>query len=225
MSESLLTETANEVAAPAETSAAPKEVSTTTPSESTTSTEQVPTSSLLGDEEKSETPPGETPLIEEPKEGEEIEPEFDLETIEIEGVAIDKSVLKELKDATSALGIKFSKEQAEALVKIQANHVKKLNNELDEQVSKMKEQWKNDYVNDAIARNVNHKEELGLAKKAMKQFGSTELLSDLNDSGMGNNKNIIQFMAKVGKLVSEDSMDFGKAVVSNNLTRAERLFK
>lgn len=158
------------------------------------------------------------------KETETVE-DFDLETIAIEGVEIDKDVLRELKEATSTLGIKFSKEQAEALVKIQAKHVEKLNNDLNEQVKKIHAQWKEDYITDSVTRGVSHKEELGLAKKAMKQFGSAELFADLDSSGLGNNKNVIQFMAKVGKLVSEDKMDFGKTTIDSNMSRADRLFK
>lgn len=163
---------------------------------------------------------------EETKEGEtkaEEVPEFDLETVEIEGMNLDKNVLKEFKEAASQAGLKLSKEQAETLVKLQAKHIEGINARINEQVKEVHNQWKNDYIQDAIARGVDQKAELSLAKKALAQFGSAELTNDLKLSGLGNNKNIIQLLAKVGKLTSEDTMEIGRKAEKEK-TLAERMF-
>lgn len=48
-------------------------------------------------------------------------------------------------------------------------------------------------------------ENLGIAKKALDGFGTPELRALLNESGLGNHPEIIRFMYRAGKAISEDS--------------------
>jgi hypothetical protein len=48
-----------------------------------------------------------------------------------------------------------------------------------------------------------------VAKKALDAFGTTELRSLLNESGLGNHPEVIRFMFRAGKAISEDSMVTG----------------
>ena len=52
-------------------------------------------------------------------------------------------------------------------------------------------------------------ENLGVAKKALDAFGTAELRSLLNESGLGNHPEVIRFMFRAGKAISEDSMVTG----------------
>lgn len=52
-------------------------------------------------------------------------------------------------------------------------------------------------------------ENLSVAKKALDAFGTTELRSLLNESGLGNHPEVIRFMFRAGKAISEDSMVTG----------------
>jgi hypothetical protein len=47
-------------------------------------------------------------------------------------------------------------------------------------------------------------ENLAVAKKALDAFGTPELRSLLNESGLGNNPEVIRFMFRAGKAISED---------------------
>lgn len=47
-------------------------------------------------------------------------------------------------------------------------------------------------------------ENLSVAKKALDAFGTPELRSLLNESGLGNNPEVIRFMYRAGKAISED---------------------
>ena len=47
-------------------------------------------------------------------------------------------------------------------------------------------------------------ENLAVAKKALDQFGTPELRALLNESGLGNNPEVIRFMYRAGKAISED---------------------
>jgi hypothetical protein len=48
-------------------------------------------------------------------------------------------------------------------------------------------------------------ENLAVAKKALDKFGSPELRTLLNESGLGNNPEVIRFMYRAGKSISEDT--------------------
>ena len=52
---------------------------------------------------------------------------------------------------------------------------------------------------------------LSVLKKALDQFGTPELRALLNDSGMGNNPEVIRAFYRVGKAISEDKFVGGKA--------------
>jgi hypothetical protein len=52
-------------------------------------------------------------------------------------------------------------------------------------------------------------ENLGLAKKALDKFGSPELRTLLNESGLGNHPEVIRLMVRAGKAISEDSFVAG----------------
>jgi len=52
---------------------------------------------------------------------------------------------------------------------------------------------------------------LGVAKKALDSFGTPELRSLLNDSGLGNHPEIIRFMVRAGRAISEDRFVGGSA--------------
>jgi hypothetical protein len=48
-------------------------------------------------------------------------------------------------------------------------------------------------------------ENLSIAKKALDSFGSPELRTLLNESGLGNNPEVIRFMYRAGKAISEET--------------------
>ena len=48
-------------------------------------------------------------------------------------------------------------------------------------------------------------ENLAVAKKALDSFGTPELRALLNESGLGNNPEVIRFMYRAGKSISEDT--------------------
>ena len=52
-------------------------------------------------------------------------------------------------------------------------------------------------------------ENLGTAKRALDQFGTPELRTLLNDSGLGNHPEVIRFMYRTGKAISEDGFVSG----------------
>jgi hypothetical protein len=56
-------------------------------------------------------------------------------------------------------------------------------------------------------------ENLGVAKKALDAFGTAELRSLLNQSGLGDHPEVIRFMYRAGKAISEDRFVGGAPAV------------
>jgi hypothetical protein len=57
---------------------------------------------------------------------------------------------------------------------------------------------------------------LAVAKKALDAFGTEELRTLLNESGLGNHPEVIRFMVRAGKSISEDTIVTGAAPTSRS---------
>ncbi len=67
-------------------------------------------------------------------------------------------------------------------------------------------------------------ENLAAAKSALKAFGNDSLTNLLNESGLGNHPEVIRFMVKAGKAISEDGFVRGQRQSTANDDPAKRLF-
>lgn len=61
-------------------------------------------------------------------------------------------------------------------------------------------------------------ENLAVAKKALDNFGTPEFKKLLNESGLGNHPEIVRFMVKAGKAISEDGRLITGAAAQKNRT-------
>ena len=72
-------------------------------------------------------------------------------------------------------------------------------------LEQVKVDWANDSQADKEFGGENLAENLNVAKQALDAFGSDSLKSLLQETGFGNHPEIIRFMYKAGKAISEDS--------------------
>lgn len=72
------------------------------------------------------------------------------------------------------------------------------------QVDAVRSQWAESSKSDKEFGGDKITENLSVAKKALDTFGTAELRSLLNDSGLGNHPEVIRFMFRAGKAISED---------------------
>jgi hypothetical protein len=115
------------------------------------------------------------------------------EGVQLDSVAADEfsAVAKELKlDQAAAqkladVGAKMAQRQAE-------NHVK------------LVESWVEQVKADKDIGGDKLDENLGVARKALEQFGTPELRDVLNMTGFGNHPEVIKAFYKIGKAISED---------------------
>ena len=67
-------------------------------------------------------------------------------------------------------------------------------------------------------------ENLATAKKALDAFGTPEFKSLLEESGLGNNPEVIRFMYRAGKQISEDTFVGGKGPSGSDKSLADKLY-
>lgn len=132
-----------------------------------------------------------------------------------EGVDLKGEALDELKTTAKELGL--TPEQAQRVADLGAKQAQGFAAQLIEQQKSLTTQWANETTTDKEIGGDALPENLGVAKKALDAFGSPALKTLLNQSGLGNHPEIVRFMVKAGKAISED----GK-LVTGSAAQADR---
>jgi hypothetical protein len=116
-----------------------------------------------------------------------------------EGATLDDAVVSQFSEVAKELNLpqdaaqKILDKMAPAMAARQA-----------EQIEAIRTDWANTARADKEFGGEKLTENLGVAKKALDQFGTPELRALLNDTGMGNHPEVIRFMYRAGKAISED---------------------
>lgn len=119
---------------------------------------------------------------------------YDLKTPD--GIDVDTEAFAEFaKDAD------LTQDQAQKLLEKMATASLARQNAAMEQT---RQQWASDAKSDKEFGGEKLPENLGVARKAMDQFGSPELKLLLEQSGLGDHPEIIRFFFRAGKAISED---------------------
>lgn len=135
-----------------------------------------------------------------------------------EGEAFDNAVIEAYSEVAKELNL--SNDEAQKLLDkvapvIQARQL--------ERIEAVKTEWETASKSDKEFGGDKLNDSLGTAKKALDAFGTPELKALLNESGLGNNPEVIRFMVRAGKAISEDKFVGGRpATPSGNL--ADKLY-
>jgi hypothetical protein len=119
-----------------------------------------------------------------------------------EGVDLKGEALDELKATAKELGL--TQEQAQRVADLGAKQAQGFAAQLVEQQKTMTAEWAEQTTTDKEIGGDKLSENLGVAKKALDTFGSPALKTLLNQSGLGNHPEVVRFMVKAGKAISED---------------------
>lgn len=114
-----------------------------------------------------------------------------------EGVQFADGEVDEFKAVAKEL--KLPKDQAQKLVDIATKREQSRAAEFQATVSGWAETTQND-------KELGKPENLALALKAVETFGSPELKTILNSSGLGNHPEVVRAFLKIGRAISEDSI-------------------
>src|SRR5690554_5280802 len=124
-----------------------------------------------------------------------------------EGIEIDADVMTEFKGLAKELGI--TQEAAQKLIDLQASMEEKRAETLQQMVADQSQQWANQVKNDPDIGGEIYDQSVALAVKTIETFGSPELRTLLNDSGLGNHPELVKFCHRIGKAISEDTLVMG----------------
>ena len=117
-----------------------------------------------------------------------------------EGQQFDPEVLNNFKEVAKDLNL--SQEAAQKMLDKMAPVVAQRQ---AQQVEALRSQWAEQSTADKEFGGEKLTENLGVARKALDTFGSPELKSLLNESGLGNHPEFIRLLYRAGKAISEDN--------------------
>jgi hypothetical protein len=117
----------------------------------------------------------------------------------IEGREFDPEVLTTFSDVAKELNM-----PQEAAQKMLDKIAPKIQERQMQQLEAVRSEWAQSSQQDKEFGGEALKENLAVAKKSLDAFGTPELRSLLEVSGLGNHPEIIRFMFKAGKAISED---------------------
>lgn len=195
MTDTLMTDGATQQAAPTSqdaTGATQTEVTTTTEAGATHATNQQPPADkpAEGAETKADDKPADSKVPE----------SYDLKAPE--GVEIAEADMTVFSDTAKTLGL--TQEQAQKFVELAAARRADAEKASADMLTQARQGWADAAKTDKEIGGDKLPENLALAKKALTTFGTPELTTLLNDSGLGNHPAVIRAFVKVGQAISED---------------------
>jgi hypothetical protein len=156
-----------------------------------------PAAPVVTESKPTEAPP---PQSGEPKGQESTPAEFKIKVPE--GVAVDQKLMDSYTEFVTTN--KIPPEEAQKFVDAYVAAQQESIDRTVEQHTKWAEETKKELGTE-------FKSSIEAAKKAVQTFGDKDLLTVLNQTGLGNHKSVIKFLATIGKKVSEDKIVHGGA--------------
>lgn len=124
-----------------------------------------------------------------------------------EGVELDTEALKEFEPVAREMNL--TNEQAQKLVDVYPKILAGVQQRQVEAWQQTTEQWAADVKADKEIGGDKLPSNLSAAQRALDQFGTPELKTYLNDTGLGNHPDLVKAFVKIGKAMSEDGMVTG----------------
>lgn len=125
-----------------------------------------------------------------------------------DGIELDTAAADEFSTIAKELGL--SQENAQKVAEVGAKMVQRQ----QEAHLKQVEEWVGAVKADKEIGGEKLNENLAVARKTIETFGSPELKSLLNETGLGNHPEIVKLAYKIGKAISDDGFVRGGATTS-----------
>ena len=126
-----------------------------------------------------------------------------------EGIELDGELLEEFKGLAKDLNL--PQDKAQQVVDLGSKMAEKFAAQQQAVVMEARETWANEAKADKEFGGETLPANLAVAKKAMDTFGTPELKTLLNESGLGNHPEVIRAFYRAGKAISEDSFITGSS--------------
>lgn len=138
-----------------------------------------------------------------------------------EGVKLDETLLGEF--STIAKELNLSQDKAQRVVDLGPKLMQSIADRQAQMVVEVQAQWAADARADKEFGGEKFEENIGLAKKALTEFGTPELKTLLVNSGLGNHPEIIRLCHRIGKAIGNDGVVTGRQAGSPP-DHAQRLY-
>ncbi|WP_277964595.1 hypothetical protein [Pseudomonas sp. RIT-To-2] len=154
------------------------------------------------------TPPA-TPPADAPPAAKEVPEKYEFANLP-EGYKLDDAALGEWSGVFKELNL--TQEQAQKLVEMDAKRFTAANSPEAQQKAAIESrnqqvaQWETELKQDKDLGGANFEANVGVAQKAMAEFGTPELRTMLEQSGLGTHPEVVRFFHKVGKELGEGSL-------------------
>lgn len=145
-----------------------------------------------------------------------------------EGYKLDEAQLGEWSGVFKGLGL--TQEQAQKLVEMDAKRFTAANSPEAQQAAAIEarnsqvSQWESSLKQDKELGGAKFEATVGIAQKAMADFGTPELKTMLAESGLGSHPEVVRFFHKVGKELSEGQLHRTTTAVPAERSLAERMY-
>lgn len=139
-----------------------------------------------------------------------------------EGTSLDSALTGDLK--TLAKELDLSQEDAQKVADLGVKHAQSLVAKQTEALTAAATEWEaqaradTEYGGDAFEEN------LGVAKKAVDAFATPELKKLLNETRLGSHPEMIRFMVRTGKAISQDRFVGGRTAPDGKRSAEDRLY-
>lgn len=135
-----------------------------------------------------------------------------------DGYTLDDGIKNEF--LTVAKEAKLSQDVAQKLVDIQTKYAQEQSARVQAEFQKTVKDWQNETI---TFLGPEYKKELSYVSKAISKYGTPELRTLLNTTGLGNNKEVVNYFRNVGKEMSDDTMIDGRKS-EGEVSLAKRLY-
>ena len=139
-----------------------------------------------------------------------------------DGVEMAPETLEGLKGIAGEL--KLDQDGGQKLASFGAEMFQKWETAQAEGIETVKSEWAEATKADKEIGGANFDKNLGVAKSALEKFGTPELKSFLDETGLGYHPEINRLFWKMGNQISDDTLVAGDPAPTARLTRAERLY-
>ena len=119
-----------------------------------------------------------------------------------EGVQLDEAALAEATPLFKELGL--TQEQSQKVVDLYAKQVQAGSQMQTDNFNQLMNDWREQSKTDSEFGGDKYDENVKIAQHAISKYGTPELKQLLNDHGVGNHPEMVRFMVKVGRTLSED---------------------
>lgn len=121
-----------------------------------------------------------------------------------EGSQLDAKAIERISLQSKEKGL--SNEQAQAVIESESKAIATFVEGEKERVKARTDVWRSEVQADPELGGDGYKKNVELAKRVVQRFGTDALMKTLDDTGLGNYPELVRFVSRIGKAMSEDQL-------------------